>query len=337
MITLDTLSYKDRVVLNKDSVLELTTQQAIIEHYLKTQIDFNSYILSPLREDRRPSFSFKAYNNGVIIWQDWGTGMIGDAFKLVMLLKSCSFAECLRYIDQDMHLGIASDEYTEAEKQALIRIHLERQKKVHVKPKKIITVIPQGFTLSDYNYWKSFGISIRTLMEFDVVSAKYVYIDGKLTLIYSNSRPIYAYYYNREHTGEVKVYSPYNKTRFLFNGTNNNIDGILQLPDRVDKLILSKSRKDVMLLYEFGYHAVSVQSEVYKLNDTVLQKLKNVSQNIYVWYDNDRTGIENSVKLVEQYGFKSISTNSEAKDPTDFFKRNGYEATKKLIQTCLQN
>ncbi len=163
MISLNTIN-GDKKILDKSTVLSLVSQKDIIEFYLKDRISFDGHIVSPFREDRNPSFSFKGYPNGVIIWRDWGTGESGDAFNFVMhVYNNCNFAEALKHIDEDLHLGIVSDLYTTAEKQMFIGISREPSYKPIVKLKKKIDIIPQSFTRSDYLYWQQYGISINTL------------------------------------------------------------------------------------------------------------------------------------------------------------------------------
>ena len=316
--------------LTSDNILSLLTQQDIIEYYLNDRISFNKPILSPFRDEYNPSFSFKRLGNGVILFSDWATNQSGDALKFVMTKFNCTFLEALKLIDIDFNLGLCKEEFTLAEKASLIGIYKEPQ--VYIKEKKVIDIIEQGFTISDYRYWKQFGISINTLLKFKVCSIKYLYINNQFVQQYSFSNPIYGYKFDDKTTDipTIKIYMPYSRRRFYFNGGNNDIDGWWQLPNNIDLLILTKSRKDVMLLYECGYNAISLQSETYKIDIKLFEKIKGKCSNIVVMYDNDKAGIKFANRLNQDYGLKTIFT-PEEKDISDYYRKFGKSKTKELL------
>lgn len=336
-ITLDKL--KEKKSLNKESILSLINQKDIIEYYLKDRINFCGAISSPFREDRHPSFSFKVYDNGTVLWQDWSNGERGDAFKFVMKLFNCNFAEALKIIDRDLNLNLTNGDLTMAEKMLLAGAYKEKPISLYVKPKANLFVIPQGFTKADYKYWKQFGISIETLIKYDVVSAQYVYLDNKHILSYSRSKPMFAYYFNKQHRGTVKIYSPWasKEKKFLFNGTNRDLDGINQLPHQCNLIIITKSRKDVMLFHELGYYAISPQSESYGINLQVIDDLKRISSNLCIWYDNDETGRKESEFIQSEFGLRYLFTPNSQKDVSDYCKVHGKEQTKEMVERKLND
>ena len=61
---------------------------------------------SPLRVDRKPSFSFYDGPNGWIKWKDFGTGKSGDLIHLVAMGRGILRPEAAKLIDQEMRLNL---------------------------------------------------------------------------------------------------------------------------------------------------------------------------------------------------------------------------------------
>ena len=61
---------------------------------------------SPLRVDRKPSFSFYNGESGWVLWKDFGTGESGDLIKLVVMGRKITRAETAKLIDQELHLNL---------------------------------------------------------------------------------------------------------------------------------------------------------------------------------------------------------------------------------------
>ena len=58
-----------------------------------------------------------------------------------------------------------------------------------------------------------------------------------------------------------------------------------------DYLVITKSLKDVMCLYEFGIPAIAPCSENLFLTENQYEKIKRKFKRIYVLYDNDKPGM----------------------------------------------
>ena len=61
---------------------------------------------SPLRVDRKPSFSFHNGKSGWVRWKDFGTGESGDLIQLVAKGRGITRPEAAKLIDQEMHLNL---------------------------------------------------------------------------------------------------------------------------------------------------------------------------------------------------------------------------------------
>ncbi len=321
--------------LTKEKILSLVTEQEIIEAFLGSKISFKNAILSPLREEKSPSFTFKRIGNK-IVFRDWGSGLYGDAFNFVQKLHLCSFNESLYLINNKLGLNLTDTKIyiPIAPKQVVITEEDEKQYS-H------IDIESQMFTLIDYKYWKQYGISLNTLVKYNVHSCKFVWLNGRLMSTYSSANPIYAYAFKSENKIKYKIYKPFSEKKFkwISNVDSSCIEGYDYLDWIGDIVILTKSLKDVMCLRELGYNAFSLhgESNVYpqKLHEQMTKRFSDV----IVFYDNDITGIERGTKISEEYSIKSIHIpiETETKDISDFVQKYGIVNAKELITNLLKN
>jgi len=162
-----------------------------------------------------------------------------------------------------------------------------------------------------------------------------LYIDNKLKRVYTNKYPIYAYFFPR--TGNYKIYIP-NEDKWNKWDTNANndwdIQGYDQLPETGNTIYLTKSMKDVMVLHELSEFSVATHGEGHWYNPDFLRHIQKRFQNIILLYDNDKSGIECTEKIIKQYpeyNLKYIFI-PEHKDISGYIKVNGKENTKLILK-----
>ena len=100
-----------------------------------------------------------------------------------------------------------------------------------------------------------------------------------------------------------------------------------------DYLVITKSLKDVMALYEFGIPAIAPCSENLFLTEAQYNRFKTKFKRIYLFYDNDLAGIHATNKIRKQFpDIKYILLNrNDAKDFSDYRKKFGYSKTLELV------
>ena len=315
--------------LTKEKILSLATEQEIIESFLPEKINFKVPILSPYREEKSPSFTFKKVGNK-IIFMDWGSGFRGDAFTFVQRLHRCSFTESLYLINQKLQLGLV-DQNIDIEIKPKELIINEKD----VSKSTIIQIERQIFTLIDYKYWNQYNISIKTLNKYNVRSCRNVWINGKLSMTYSNTSPIYAYELTNDDYIRYKIYRPLapKKQKWISNITSKCIEGLDSLSKTGNLLIITKSLKDVMCLRELGYEAISLHSEVNSYKEELHNEMSKRFKRIVVFYDNDKTGIENGKRISEEKGIQAIfiPDKYKVKDISDFISTFNIQRAKQLL------
>lgn len=271
---------------------------------------------SPLRKDKTPSFGcFYSKKTRQLLFKDHGTGECGNVIKFVKLYTGITnYSEVLQDIVKK--LKITNDTQLDSSKQYI------------PSTETVIGVVRQEFTETDINYWKQFNISVETLKKFGVSSIKYYLCNGIVKSIYKEENPMYAY----KVYDHFKIYKPLadKYTKWRNNLTELDIQGYKQLPKTGDILIITKSMKDVMCLYEMGIPAISPSSESTFIPEKVLEQLKKRFKRIIILFDRDEAGVKYLRKMSLKTGLEGMLVHKKfkAKDISDAIKANGFDKVK---------
>lgn len=305
-----------------DYILSKVTEYDIYARYLG-QFKVGFIYNSPFRRDKNPSFGiFRSRKSGKLLFKDHGSGDCGDVIKFVELYTGITnYNDILNQIIKDM--------------QITNNTVLHSNKETTKSTETIIGVVRQDWTEVDKQYWSQFGITKKTLKKFNVNSIKYYLCDGVVKGIYKDSNPMYAYkVYDR-----FKVYRPLadKYTKWRNNLTEYDIQGYEQLPKTGNLLIITKSLKDVMCLYEMGYNAISPSSESTFIPDDVLQSILKRFKRVLLCFDRDIAGVRNMRKISLKTGLKCmlVAKKWQAKDISDAIKGNGFETIKDWLNKTL--
>ncbi len=314
----DTTKIQEEQQVTLDWILSKVTEYDIYSAYIgnfKVGMIYNS----PLRKDKNPSFGcYYSRKTKQLLFKDHGTGDCGNVIKFVSLFTGLTnYSDILNDIVNK--LKITNNTQLVSSKQ-----YISSQETV-------IGIVRQDFTQTDINYWSQFNISLDTLKKFNVNSIKYYLCNGIVKGIYKDINPMYAYkVYNH-----FKIYRPLadKYTKWRNNLTENDIQGFKQLPKTGDILIITKSMKDVMCLYEMGIPAISPSSESTFIPDKVLEQLKKRFKRIIILFDRDEAGVKYLRKMSLKTGLEGmlIHKKFKAKDISDAIKANGFEKIKNWI------
>lgn len=309
-------------IITLDDILSKVTEYDIYSRYIghfKIGLIYNS----PFRKDKNPSFGiFYSKKNGRLLFKDHGTGECGDVIKFVSLYTGITnYNDILNRIVKD--LNITNNTV------------LKASKEYKIPTETVIGVVRQDWTDIDKQYWSQFGITIDTLKKFNVSSIKYYLCNGIVKAIYKDTNPMYAYkVYNH-----FKIYRPLadKYTKWRNNLTEIDIQGYEQLPESGNLLIITKSLKDVMCLYEMGYTAISPSSESTFIPDKVLKQLKKRFKRILICFDRDASGCKNMRKISLKTGLNGFLVHKKykSKDISDAVKNNGFEEIKNWLNKTL--
>ena len=297
-----------------------------IYSYYVGQFKIGKLFNSPLRsDDKNPSFNIFKGNGGGLFFKDHGSGEGGNALKFIKLIKN-----------------IQTRDELERELLRIVRKMNPNQQYVQRTYSTVssgstdIGIVRQPFTDVDKKYWKQFHISIDTLKLFQVFSIKYFLCNRVVRGTYKESSPMYAY----KVFDKFKIYRPLASkyTKWRTNLTNRDVQGLAEIPkEGGNLLIITKSLKDVMCLYEMGFNAIAASSETTFIPDDILQSLRSKWNHIVIIYDRDKTGMLEARKYSKQYRLDAIFVHKKfkAKDISDAIRDNSFIDVKNWLTKTL--
>ena len=282
---------------------------------------------SPLRgDDKMPSFAIFATKDGALLFKDHGTGVSGNALKFMKLYKNIQTREEL---EKEL-LRIVKRSNPTSSVATVTRSYTP-------SGEADIGIVRQPFTEVDKKYWKQFHISIDTLKKFNVFSIKYFLCNRVVRGTYKEDSPMYAY----KVYDKFKIYRPLASkyTKWRTNLTNRHVQGLAELPyEGGDILIITKSLKDVMCLYEMGFNAISPSSETTFIPDDILKSLRYKWKRIVILFDRDATGMRKAREYSKKYKIDAIFVHKKfnSKDISDAVKSNDFTEVKNWLQKTIQ-
>ena len=313
------------VSVTQEDILARATELDIYEAYVG-KIKVGQVYNSPLRKDENPSFGlFYSNRTGRLLYKDLATGECGNVFKFVKNYTGIT----------DNHL-LNSEIWNKLNLSNNTSFVSSKHK---IKPHEtVIEVVRQKYQQHDIDYWYGrFNIDLGTLFKYDVHPIKYYLCDGIVKWQYSEDNPMYAYkVYNH-----FKIYRPLAKSKkdkWRTNLTINDIQGYKQLPRTGNICIITKSLKDVMVLYTMGIPAISVPSEGTFISDIALQRILRRFKRVYLMYDRDITGVQNMrlQSLKTRLRGILVPKRYKAKDISDAVYKNGFETMKNWLYETLE-
>ncbi len=298
----------------KVKIPEISLEDQIeIFNFLGFEKQLNTKITNPLRKDTSAGCILCIINNEIIL-KDFASDIYGNCFRVYAVYKKVSMAQA----------------YEETLK--LIN-PIKIEKKENIKPtgtytqKKITSkiVAKKAIDIKYFNYFLKYFIQYSTLIKFRVSAGLVVTVSGTYDEIFrwTEKEPCFVY---SEQEG-MQIYRPLSKKSKKWRMNCKIIHGLEQLDKRKKYtfVIITKSRKDVMVLYELGYPAIAIGAENFKLSIKELRKIINTKYFI-VLLDNDKTGIKAAKELVKQdKDTKMIVTggNTDIKDISDYILKYG--------------
>ena len=263
--------------------------------------------------------------------KDFSGAFYGDCFNVVQEKFQVSYYMALQIIANDFGI-IHKDNMT------INKPKLEYSGSVLEKDEQArIQVEVKPWEQSDLDWWGKYGISEKTLKKFKVFSCKTVWLNGNIFFVYTGSEKCYGYFGGIKNDIEYwRLYYPGRKRyKFIGNWKASQIQGAHMLSkDGGDTIVITKSLKDVMVLYEYGIPAIAPCSENEFLTDSQYERLKKKYKHIILLYDNDRPGLHAAWTIRKRYPDIKVlylPINSGDKDISDFRKAHGHKKTLELI------
>lgn len=317
------------IILTKELIEKRVSQETLISTYYGVPMQ-KGLFKAKHRVDHHATVGYYRNSKGRIIVKDFGSDYCGDWIFVVMNKFCCSYERALMIAANDFGIQKFDDLPKTPIKES--KIVLDEKKEA------IIQVEIRPFQQYELDWWAKFGITEKTLKKFKVFSCKNVFLNGNLFHIESKNQLVFGYFGGIKNGVEQwKIYKPLNRTyKWVSNKDKTTLQGASNLPRKGGDLVcVTKSLKDVMVLYELGIPAIAPNSENLFLSDEQLNKLKSKFSKIYVVYDNDYAGIAGMRRIAKQHPelkYLFIPRKYGAKDISDFYKKYGKEKTVSLIE-----
>lgn len=314
-----------------EEILKRTTEYDIYQYYIDGIFKVGRIMSSPMRTDKQPSFGiFKSSQNGNLLWKDQATGESGNVVKFVETKYHLNRKDALTKIWNEIVLGeVGCSDYGKYIKDEYQNVRT------------IISVSKKNFTKTDDEYWGQYFIDRELLKKHLVSPINTFWVNGIISnIFYTKETPLYAY----EVFDKYQIYNPRGsrKDKFRTNCTPFDLYGYEQLPDNGNILIITKSKKDVMVLDRLGYNAVAPTGENSPIPETVVNDLKKRFKKIYILYDNDEPGIHGAIQRSKELNVPYMYIPIEyykkfgIKDISDYIKSFKITKSKELIKSIIK-
>jgi len=337
----------------KERILEKVSEIEIYEKYIGQKLKLGKVILSPLRDEKQPSFNiYQSSTNGKIYWKDFGDER-GDCFEFVMKKFLCDFKEAVELISNDFNISKFDKDFT----------HLKsRQVKPLIRqiiiPKRkfIKTNVCNIWTTKEAHFWFKIGVLPEIIDEYNItlLNSFVLRLEKDDNTFYDmkidNSESMIFCYNKHGHPDAIKIYRPFvkeKKRKFTSNLLpTDNLFGLQQIKDEFEKtgkklniIGLCAGEKDCLSLYgNTGIRGICLNSESSHFTKTQYLEVMNYCHNLIVLYDNDDTGRKYAQKIKDAYNVPvfDLSTISTVKDTANYFEAKlGKELyIKKLNELC---
>lgn len=280
------------------------------------------------RKDSHPSTGFYINKSGKLIYNDLKTGEKLDCFAFVAKAYNISYGDAIKKVCRDFGL-IASDN-------VIYKPNPNFKLDVEVKAKTIIQFVPDKWNVDNLSFWKQYDITKQELDRELVFPVSRLYINKKRIF---GSELRYAYLENFNNEEFVKIYSPYDKRmKWVTNIPLRVPFGMNQLPYKSDTVIITKSKKDLIVCKKLFTDVIATQNESESslpkdIQDILLSNYKNR----IIFWDNDQTGVNNCTLLNEKgFGYFNIPKEEyekfKIKDASDYVSYYGIDALAELFK-----
>lgn len=330
VINLNSILFDERIT--KENLLKLISQEDIYSYYMGYNISNVGLTSSPFRDDSIPSFSFfyHSVHRETLMFKDFALGTSGDCIVFVMRLFQTTYENALFKIAYDFKLSNFDID--------AVKHHVEHFEKLKEKKSVNIGINKREWFKHDQDFWSQFAIRKSTLERFRVSPIKFIFYNGNAV----KAEPLaYAYEEWKDAQLSYKIYqpeSPNKKFKWINNANYTVHQGYTQLPPTGELLIITKSLKDVMSMWDTqGIFSIGLQSESVTMKESVMDEYKTRFEKVVCLFDNDKAGIELSKVFSEKYDIPHffIPQLPNVTDYSDLVKYGGVETAGSIFNEQL--
>ena len=337
------------IPLNKIEILKRIKEEEIFSYILNQSnkaIDLDQKYLAPYRDDNNAGCFFSFYND-TLYFVDFANEQTHlSCFDLFMKVYKCDYNEALKKINSIFNLGL---EYEKGNKEPIFEVKQNKDTFIHKEKENTkFQCYLREYNNIDLIFWKSYGITKEQLISdkvYPIIAFKSVK-NGKLYIVNNLKQ---SYVFSDFNNNKLKIYSPHSKYKWITNLTQDDVGNINNLPKSGDTLIITKSYKDCRVLRNLGYESIWFQNERVIPSNKILIDLLQRFKNIYIFFDNDSTGLSHTKTVIEK--LKSFNSKNNIKnilippvllreenikDISDYFKIKGNIETVNFLKNNIK-
>lgn len=297
---------------------------------------------SPILVDGRPNTGSDAanilYRDGYFKLYDYRAGEAFDSFSFAMLMTGLDFSGIIKYLCDIF--GITNNGGVELKpKRSLVNKNLVFENSKDFT----IDIKYEPWSKESLQYWIEFGWQPYMLDKACIrpIERFWMSNDSDYRQVYDKPSigPISFTYDFVEIDGVFrrKIYNPLTKYKSLKwkNNTNKSIiQGLNTIDYHVDTLYIVSSLKDCGPYWSVNSHpcAIAPSGESSLFTVEQIRMMRQISDRQIIWYDGDQTGISNTLKQANLYGFEYVlQPRQYPKDQSDTWKQCGGNEFNNLI------
>lgn len=326
--------------LTKENILQRIDEYSIFKAYCPNFKEIDKKFIAELNRTNKEGIpsAVITYYRGRLWYKDFGSSDRAlDCFGYIQAKYGMSYIQALGTVNLDFNIGL---EPVTLYRPSLNYVGLPDHQHLNCNTRGEYTLIMPNvrkWLKRDKEFWYDrYKIEKTTLDLYDVKPINWYLLNNKF---FQSDKHTYAYHVETEDSIEYyKIYQPYAKDfKWISNCKAHHYQGYNQLPISGDLLVITKSLKDVMLLYQFGYSSISPGSEAHQIDDGFMRLLRRRFERIIIFFDNDAAGIKGAHKITYHHGIESIIIPNEygVKDISDFVEKYSFEEGKKLINKLI--
>lgn len=260
-------------------------------------------------------------------FKDFSTGKQGSKVDLVQELFDLNYSKALFRIVEDYNKWVMDGGVFDSEEF------------VPAPKFKLDATITRDWNDQDAEFWLQFNIGASMLAKYLVLPLDYFTMvkdsESGIEKIKIQKQGIYGYF---DTAGKCyKIYQPHSKKN-KFTKVLEHLQGLDQLTNEKDYLVITSSLKDGMCISSFGFNLefIAPHSENTIIKPHIIHNLKQSYKKILSLFDNDEAGHTAMETYKRVYNIDGIYIKSE-KDISDAVKKYGAEAVKPKLFNLIKS
>lgn len=299
--------------LTKENLLKKVSKSEMLKYYIPGKGD-KYQVLCHFHKERTPSMLVNLSTGN---WTCFGCNKHGDGIGYITEKYKVNFDEALKIIANDF--GLFTHNYN---RKSLELFGVSKD----IKQDCVIKIKTKNFDQNDVNYWNKFNISLDICRKFNVYAISHYFINNTM---FTCKNQTFAY----NIADRFKIYQPYaTENKWYSNLKRNDIFGFDQLEFKPDSLVITKSLKDVMVLYSLNIESIAPQAESILLDEETMIYLKSKYKYIYTLFDYDNSGIDLTWRMRRLYQTKPLFFTDKL-----WNRKKGYKNCKDISDFIVDN